>query len=77
MIAGQPPTSAQLEAWMGRKAYGFWTRVSEWIARSYPIVFTPERLFGGKKWLSLRVSNTTTIDDVQRLLAVKRRLKSG
>jgi hypothetical protein len=124
---------------MGRKAYGFWTRVSEWIAQSYPNLFTPEWLFGGKKhgwflrykksksfcslipeknqfvilivfgadertkvetirpelsaptreaydnattfhdgkWLCLRVSNGTTIGDVQRLLAVKRRLKSG
>jgi hypothetical protein len=136
---GQPPTPAQLESWMGKKAYSFWTRVSEWIAQSYPNVFTPEWLFGGKKhgwflrykksksfcslvpeknqfvvlivfgadertqvetirpelsvptreaydkattfhdgkWLCLRVSNGTTIGNVQRLLAVKRRLKSG
>jgi hypothetical protein len=136
---GQPPTSADLESWMGRKAYSFWTRVSEWIAQSYPNVFTPEWLFGGRKhgwslrykksksfcslipeknqcvilivfgadernevdtmrsklsvptreaydsattfhdgkWLCLRVSNPTTICDVKRLLAVKRRIKNG
>jgi hypothetical protein len=132
---GKPPTAADLESWMGKKAYGFWTRISEWISRNYPDVFTPEWLFGGKKhgwylrykksksfcslipekkqfaimivfgadertkvettrnelsaatrqaydsattyhegkWLCLRASNTSTLRDVQRLLAVKRR----
>ena len=46
---GEPPTLEQIESWMGRKAYGFWTRVSKMIAQSYPDVFTPEWLFGGKK----------------------------
>ena len=46
---GEPPTPKQIESWMGRKAYGFWTRVSKMIAQSYPDVFTPEWLFGGKK----------------------------
>jgi len=46
---GEPPTLKQIESWMGGKAYGFWTRVSKMIAQSYPDVFTPEWLFGGKK----------------------------
>jgi hypothetical protein len=46
---GEPPTLKQIESWMGRKACGFWTRVSKMIARSYPDVFMPEWLFGGKK----------------------------
>ena len=46
---GEPPTPKQIESWMGRKAYGFWTRVSKMISQSYPDVFTPEWLFGGKK----------------------------
>jgi len=124
---------------MGRKAFGFWTQISKWIAQSYPKVFAPEWLFGGRKhgwflrykksksfcslipeksrfailivfgaderakmeairpelsaptreaydnaatfhdgkWLYLPVSKAATIRDVQRLLAVKRRLKSG
>jgi len=45
----EPPTLKQVESWIGRRAYGFWTRVSDMIARNYPDVFTPEWLFGGKK----------------------------
>jgi hypothetical protein len=45
----QPPSLALLESWMGKKACGFWTDVSNWIAQSYPGVFSPEWLFGGKK----------------------------
>jgi hypothetical protein len=45
----QPPSLAHLESWMGKEAYGFWTEVSDWIAQSYPGVFSPEWLFGGKK----------------------------
>ena len=136
---GQPPSPALLKSWMGGKAYGFWTNVSEWIAKNYPDVFTPEWLFGGKKygwylrykksksfcsliperhqfvilivfgaeerakvetirpqlsastrkaydnattfhdgkWLSLRVRNPTAMDDVQQLLAVKRKLRKA
>jgi hypothetical protein len=46
---GEPPSLKQIESWMGRKAYGFWTRVFKLIAHNYPDVFTPEWLFGGKK----------------------------
>src|SRR4030042_5985276 len=46
---GPPPSSKQVEEWMGKKAFGFWTRLSTWIAQSYPNVFTPEWLFGGRK----------------------------
>jgi hypothetical protein len=45
----EPPTLKQIESWIGRKAYGFWTNVSNMIAQNYPDVFTPEWLFGGKK----------------------------
>lgn len=45
----QPPSQADLESWMGKKAYVFWTEVSNWIAQSHPGVFNPEWLFGGKK----------------------------
>ena len=50
MVAGdRPPSKEELGSWMGAKAYGLWGRVSAWIAESYPKVFTPEWLFGGKK----------------------------
>jgi len=45
----KPPTPTQIEAWIGKNAYGFWTRVTKLIERNYPNVFTPEWLFGGKK----------------------------
>jgi len=45
----QPPTLSQLEAWMGKRAFAFWTEVSNWIAQNYPGVFTPDWIFGGKK----------------------------
>ena len=45
----QSPSLPRIEAWMGRKAFAFWTEVADWIAQNYPGVFTPEWLFGGKK----------------------------
>jgi len=45
----KPPTCTQIEGWIGKKAYGFWTRVTKLIEQNYPNVFTPEWLFGGKK----------------------------
>jgi len=134
----ESPTLEQIESWIGRSAYGFWTRVSNMIAQNYPDVFTPEWLFGGKKhgwslrykknksfctlipeknrflllivfgaeerskvetirhelsvrtrkaydkaptyhdgkWLLLSVDEKDIVDDVERLLAVKRRPKN-
>jgi len=46
---GVPPTPKQLELWLGKKAYGFWRRAEEVIAKKYPGVFAPEWLYGGKK----------------------------
>jgi hypothetical protein len=46
---GQPPSLARLESWMGKRAFGYWTEVSNWIAQNHPGVFAPEWLFGGKK----------------------------
>ncbi len=46
---GPAPTPAQLEAWLGKRAYGRWRRMAEAIADRYPGVFTPEWLFGGRK----------------------------
>jgi len=46
---GSPPSWARVEAWIGKKACGFWAEVADWIAQNYPDVFVPEWLFGGKK----------------------------
>ena len=46
---GKAPTPSQIAAWIGRDTYGFWKRVIHLIERSYPSVFSPEWLFGGKK----------------------------
>jgi len=121
---------------MGKRAFAFWTEISNWIAHNYPDVFAPDWIFGGKKhgwclrykksksfcslvpeknrfaivivfgaderakvetmraelspatqeaydrattyhdgkWLLLHVTSKSVIRDVQRLLAVKRRI---
>jgi hypothetical protein len=46
---GEPPTLEQVEAWIGSDAYSFWMQVTRLIEQTYPNVFTPEWLFGGKK----------------------------
>jgi len=46
---GTPPTPKQLEAWLGKKAHGFWRKVETMIAGNYPGVFAPQWLYGGKK----------------------------
>ena len=46
---GNPPTPKQIESWIGKIAYGYWTRLADMISGNYPDVFTPEWLYGGKK----------------------------
>lgn len=46
---GEPPSMEEIEYWIGKKAYGFWKRVANEIEQSYPDIFSPEWLFGGKK----------------------------
>lgn len=46
---GKSPTVSQVRAWVGKKAYKFWERVTQLIEKNYPNVFTPEWLLGGKK----------------------------
>jgi hypothetical protein len=47
--SGKPPTPSQVEEWIGKKPYKFWKRLTQLIEQSYPSLFTPEWLFGGKK----------------------------
>ena len=44
-----PPTLAQVEAWIGKRAYGYWTRILSLIDCRYPGVFRPEWIYGGRK----------------------------
>jgi hypothetical protein len=46
---GSPPTAEQIECRLGKKACGHWRHLTDMIARSYPGVFAPEWLYGGKK----------------------------
>ncbi len=135
---GKSPTPSQVAAWTGREAHRFWRRVTQLIEKNYPNIFSPEWLFGGKKygwslrykkgksfctlipeknrfaiqivfgveerakvetirdklssrtekgydkaktyhdgkWLLLGVDNDKVVDDVERLLAVKRKPKN-
>ena len=48
--SGKPPTPSQIVEWIGRDAYKFWKRITRLIEQNYPNVFSPEWLFGGKKY---------------------------
>ncbi|HOZ47078.1 MAG TPA: DUF3788 domain-containing protein [Candidatus Hydrogenedentes bacterium] len=43
------PTDAEAGIWLGREARKYWTQVRRLIEETYPSVFVPEWLFGGKK----------------------------
>lgn len=47
---GKAPGDAETAAWIGKKANGFWKKLTQYIERTYPGVFVPEWLFGGKKY---------------------------
>jgi len=48
--SGKPPIPSQIVEWIGRDAYKFWKRITRLIEQNYPNVFSPEWLFGGKKY---------------------------
>ena len=54
-----PPDDSAMRKWIGPKAFGHWTELSNWIDESYPGVFAPDWLYGGKNrgW-SLRYKKT-------------------
>jgi hypothetical protein len=43
------PTLAEVAAWVGRRDFGRWTDLTQFIEANYPRVFKPEWLFGGRK----------------------------
>jgi hypothetical protein len=46
---GVPPTESAVADWVGENAYKYWKLIAQLIEQSYPGVFAPEWLFGGKK----------------------------
>jgi hypothetical protein len=44
------PTRRQVASWIGSDNYALWKRVTQYIEKSYPDVFAPEWIFGGKKY---------------------------
>jgi hypothetical protein len=69
-----PPDETQVHDWMGRQASEHWTQLRRWIDASYPGVFAPDWLYGGKNrgW-SLRYTKTKafcTLVPAYRLFSV-------
>lgn len=44
-----PPDEGAIRRWIGSEAFAHWKALRSWIDLSYPDVFTPEWLYGGKK----------------------------
>ena len=44
------PDVRSVAAWLGASGSGHWTRLLEFIEVNYPGVFTPDWIFGGKKY---------------------------
>jgi hypothetical protein len=44
------PDAESVAMWLGASEYKHWTRLLEFIERNYPGVFTPDWIFGGKKY---------------------------
>jgi Protein of unknown function (DUF3788) len=57
-----PPDDSKVHDWLGREAFGHWIKLRNWIDGSYPGVFEPDWLYGGKKrgW-SLRYTKTKAL----------------
>lgn len=69
-----PPDERTVRNWMGPQAFKHWTELRRWIDTSYPGVFEPEWLYGGKKrgW-TLRFKKTSafcTLIPAYRLFSV-------
>jgi len=46
---GNPPGDSEIAEWIGKTAWKYWQQVTQRIGKTYPNVFEPEWLFGGKK----------------------------
>ncbi|CDX11656.1 hypothetical protein MPL3356_110088 [Mesorhizobium plurifarium] len=70
-----PPDDGAVREWIGPETFERWAELRSWIDESYPGVFTPDRLYGGKNrgW-SLRYKKTkalcTLMPEYRRFSAV-------
>jgi hypothetical protein len=69
------PDESTVRDWIGPKAFQHWAKLQSWIDASYPGVFVPEWLYGGKKrgWV-LRYKKTKALCTLMpgyRLLSVQ------
>jgi hypothetical protein len=70
-----PPVDSTVRDWIGPEAFEHWAELQNWIEASYPGVFAPDWLYGGKKrgW-SLRYKKTkafcTLVPEYRLLSAV-------
>jgi hypothetical protein len=57
-----PPDDGAVRKWIGPKAFGRWAELRNWIDATYPGVFAPDWLYGGKNrgW-SLRYKKTRAL----------------
>lgn len=46
---GLPPENSEIADWLGADVFEYWQSLTKFIEQSYPDVFLPEWLFGGKK----------------------------
>ncbi|SEL58215.1 DUF3788 domain-containing protein [Pseudomonas agarici] len=76
-IAGKsaPPDERTVRDWIGTEAFEHWVQLRSWIDASYPGVFEPDWLYGGKKrgW-SLRykkIKAFCTLQPAYRLFSVQ------
>ncbi len=44
------PDAKSVAGWLGARAYKHWMRLLEFVEKNYPGVFTPDWIFGGKKY---------------------------
>ena len=53
------PDEGKIHEWIGRGAYAHWAKLRDWMDESYPGVFAPDWLYGGKNrgW-ALRYTST-------------------
>ncbi len=49
-----PPGAAELASFLGKRAYGYWRRITGRIERNYPGVFSPDWLFSKNQGWMLR-----------------------
>ena len=44
-----PPSDSEIGGWIGKEGHKYWKHVTHLIEQSYPNIFVPEWLYGGKK----------------------------